>query len=96
MPQKEKDFLLFPTFPDDKLIVKIKGNSTGKYWIKVSDGILSEPFHNDIGMPGDGPSWKLKMKPSYLEHPDPPEQSVTVGEDEPPKVPGKPPHKKKK
>jgi hypothetical protein len=97
MPKSKKQFLLFPTFPDDKLIVKIKGKASGKYWIQASDGILTEPFNNDSSpnKPGDGPSWKLKINPSYFKlHPPPPDQSVTIGEDEPPKKPEKPPHKK--
>lgn len=90
MPKREKQFLLFPTFPDDKLIVKIKGNAFGKYWIQASDGILTEPLKNDssTNKPGDGPSWRLKMNPIFFKLPDPPDQSVTIGEDEPGKSHG--------
>ena len=84
MPKTKKKFLLLPTFPDDKLIVTIKGNSTGKFWIKVSDLIFSEPYKSDITMLGDGPSWIVKIKPSSSKLPLPQaDQSVTIGEDEP-------------
>jgi hypothetical protein len=95
MPKKDKHFNLFSSLPDDYLIVKMQGKAIGDYRIKVSDYIIAEALKSHSkGITKSVPgllSWVIRLKSGIPL--DPPEQSVTIGEDEPPKRPGKPPHK---
>lgn len=85
MPKKDKQFILFSSNPDEHLIVQIMGEATGKYRIKASDYIIAEALKSHSkGITKSVPSllsWVIKLK---KDHPwDPPDQSVTIGENEP-------------
>ena len=85
MPKKDKRFMLFSSLPDDYLIVKLQGKAAGNYLIKVSDWIIVESLNSDgkgitKSLPGLS-GWVIKLKSNLPL--DPPEQSVTIGEDEP-------------
>jgi hypothetical protein len=85
MPKKDKQFILFSTIPDDKIIIKIKGEATGDYWIKVSNYVIAKALKSHSkGITKSLPtlsSWVIRLKSDTPL--DPTEQSVTIGENEP-------------